>query len=414
MSDLGKSLFVHFPFADIRIRTYDRIIELPWMMKNVKIGLIPLDIGYWITSFALLSCQAVINSLVAIIAYEFLLPDNNSNSNTKTTTTRTKKMNPFLIGYGIILPIMIVGPLIICQYWQSPNLTMMLTILGAIPNILTLRVVEAMHGKLPDYCQNDRKMTCLYFSSTLLLLVRDGKPVPFTWTIFWQKVKHFISTFLQTSLLLSLLLANNYQVFPSHPTNIFYWGNIGNNYLLASLTSTVLDGGASGLGILTSCMTGHTLDSFSESPLTLSTSPSDFWGQRWDRPVQSALRRGCYAPIRDAYSSGIAAFGTFLVSGFIHEYVVLMFSFRGGHSYQPRYGRQFIFFLWNGTVLILERFWKKYTKGYNIKMPRPLQTALVLMTVLPIGHMFTDEYVRASFYDDVSWAFPILVPIRKT
>jgi hypothetical protein len=390
-------IFHHFPFADIQVRSVSLIFQLPW--TDVRLGLIPLDLGFWITTFFLLSCQAVINSLVAVITFEFLLP--------------TCKNN-FLVGYGIVVPALLLAPLWIGQYWQPPNITLMLTLMGAIPNILTLRVMEAMHGKLPAYCCNDRKMLCLYFSSTLLLLFRDGTPVPFTRKIFLQKLGHFLNVFVQTSLILSLLLANDYRVFPTHPFNIFYWGNLGNAFLLASLTSLLLDGGASGLGILTSCLTGHTLDSFCESPLTLSTSPSDFWGRRWDRPVQSTLRRGCYAPLRDSYSSAVAAFGTFVVSGFIHEYVLLTYSFRGGHSYQPRYGNQFIFFLWNGVVLMLERQWKGWTKDYRIKLPRPLQTALVLMTVLPIGNLFTDEYIRASFYDDASWGFPILVPVGRT
>jgi Membrane bound O-acyl transferase family len=390
-------MFHHFPFSDIQVRSIRHIVTLPF--TNVQLGILPLDLGFWITSFVLLCGQAVINTLVAVITYECLLP--------------TRK-NHFLVGYGLVVPALLLVPLGIYRYWQPPNIAIMLTLMGAVPNILTLRVLEAMHGKLPEYCHNNRKMLCLYFSSTLLLVFRDGKPVPFTRTMFLQKLGHFVSVFLQTSLLLSLLLANDYQVFPSHSSNLLYWGNLGNALLLASLTSLVLDGGASGLGLLTSCVTGYALDSFCESPLTQSTSPSDFWGRRWDRPVQSALRRGCYAPLRDSYSSAVAAFGTFVISGFIHEYVLLTFSYRGQHSYQPRYGLQFIFFLWNGVVLILERYWKEWTGGYKLPLPQPLQTALVLMTVLPIGHLFTDEYVRASFYDDTSWGFPILVPLGYT
>ena len=420
-----QSVFQHFPFEGIQVRLATAhltpLFELPFSTTNdhndhVQIGLIPLDLGFWIITFLLLCCQSAVNTVVALITYEYLLP----------TTTRHKQ-NHFLIGYGIVVPTLILGPLVICQYWQPPNIALMLTLLGAIPVVLTLRVIEAMHGKLPDYCQQDRKMLCLYFSSTLLLLVHDGIPVPFTRKIFLQKIGHFISVFVQTSLILSLLQATDYQVFPTHHSswNLLHWGNLGNTFLLASLTSLVLDGGATGLGILTSCVTGYTLDTFSESPLTKSTSPSDFWGHRWDRPVQSALKRGCYAPLRDIFSTNVAAGATFVVSGVLHEYVLLIYTCRGGqHSYQPRFGRQFLFFVWNGTVMMLERYWKKWTQGSSFFdsnksgsssmwrwVSRPLQTALVLMTVLPIGHWFTDEYIRASFYNDVSWGFPILVPL---
>jgi hypothetical protein len=243
--------------------------------------------------------------------------------------------------------------------------------------------------------------------------------------IFLHKLRQFVSVFIQTSLLFSVLLATDYQFFPQSNDNLLscYASHLGNAFLLASVTSLVLDGGASGLGLLTSCVTGYTLEQFSDSPLTQSTSPSDFWGRRWDRPVQSALRRGCYEPLCDHYGTAMAAFGTFVVSGFIHEYILLAMAFRGGHhtAYRPRYGLQFAFFLWNGVVLMMERWFRKQVKttpsdGWLSRiqavlssLPRPIQTALVLMTVLPIGHWFTDEYIRASFYDDASWGFPILV-----
>ena len=304
-----------------------------------------------------------------------------------------------------------------------------------------------MHGKLPDYCHSNNnnnkaktakathsslKMIVLYFSSTLLLQVdeRTNCPVPFKKSIFLQKLRQFVSVFIQTSLLFSVLLANDYQIYPQHDhvDNLFLYcaSHLGNAFLLASLTSLVLDGGASGLGLLTSCVTGYTLEHFSDSPLTKSTSPSDFWGRRWDRPVQSALRRGCYQPLCDYFGSAMAAFGTFVVSGFIHEYVLLAMSFRGQHTYRPRYGMQFAFFLWNGIVLMLERTYRRLRKTRKdgrlsrihgqvssmlASFPQPVQTALVLMTVLPIGHWFTDEYIGASFYDDASWGFPILVVV---
>jgi hypothetical protein len=369
-----------------------------------QLGIIPLELGFWITAFVLLCGQALLNTVVALVTYDYLLPT---------------RPNHFLLGYGIVVPTLLAFPLALFRYWRCPNISLMICLAGALPNILTLRVVQAMHGKLPTYCQNNRKMLCLYFASTLLLSFENGKPVLFTRRLLWQKFGHFVSVFVQTSLLLSLLLSTTitstkYQVFPSSPTNnIFYWGNLGNAFLLASLTSLVLDGGCSGLGILTSCLTGYSLEQFSDAPLTQSTSPSDFWGRRWDRPVQSALRGGCYEPLRDSCSSAVAAFGTFVVSGCIHEYVLWTMSYRGGehHVYQPRYGRQFVFFLWNGLVLLLERYWRQWTQSYAKtlqQIPRPLQTTFVLMTVLPIAHFFTDEYVLASFYDDASWGFPIL------
>lgn len=368
-------LFHHFPYANIHDRVPTYFVSLPYVGT---VGVIPLDLGFWITTFTLLCCQALLNMAVALVVYAFLIPN---------------RPNRWLIGYGIVIPALLVAPIWIYAQWQVPNIAIMLCLCGAIPNIITLRVMEAMHGTMPDYVTS-RKMLVLYYSSTLQLLFENGQPVPLTSQRFWIKLRHFLSVFLQTSLLFSILLATDYHPFSNH---------LANAYAMASITSLVLDGGCSGLGLLTSLLTGYTLENFSESPLTQSTSPSDFWGQRWDRPVQSALRRGCYQPMRKRFSSYVAAFGTFVVSGFIHEYMLYTMTFRSQHIYQPQYGNQFVFFLWNGIVLLLERWFPQ------VKFPRPIQTALVVMTVLPIAHLFTDEYVRSSFYDDASWGFPILV-----
>ena len=173
------------------------------------------------------------------------------------------------------------------------------------------------------------------------------------------------------------------------------------------------------MGLIMSLCTGYTMEKFADAPLTQSTSPSDFWGNRWDRPVESALRRGCFRPLRGAgYSRNTAAFVTFIVSGMIHEYVLWLMAFRQGppnnplrEPYVPSWGNQFMFFLWNGVILLLERRWTGHPLLQFIQdhLPKPVRTALVLLTVLPIAQLFTDEYIRSCFFGDAAWGFPLFV-----
>lgn len=160
------------------------------------------------------------------------------------------------------------------------------------------------------------------------------------------------------------------------------------------------------------------MEQFQDSPLTQSSSPSDFWGNRWDRPIQSALRRGCFKPLRKAgYSRAIAALLTFVVSGFMHEYILYSFTIRkrvGNNNiplYEPAFGTQFIFFSWNAIILLVERALEGHAilQWMQQHLPKPIRTALVLLTVLPIAHLFTDEYIRSNFYNDAAWGFPIIV-----
>ena len=129
----------------------------------------------------------------------------------------------------------------------------MLCLCGAVGNLLTLRVVEATHQMLPGYASKSLGMLVLYFSATLQIKFdpKTQQPVPLTPQIVWTKLCDFVSVFCQTSVLYSILLPYNYEVFPKRPFslssvssifNLYYWGNLANAFLMASLTSLVLDG----------------------------------------------------------------------------------------------------------------------------------------------------------------------------
>lgn len=333
-----------------------------------------------------------------------------------------------IVGYGIIVPILLFGPFYLLSTFEFKNVMFILCLVGAVPNLLLLRVIEALHQLTPSFAKDDVGMLMLYFSASLRIKF-DSKtktPVPFTFKLFISKLTHFVSAFLQASLLYSVLIAHNYVVAPERPIHgildLYYWGNILNAFLMASLTSVVLDGGASGLGLLTSLCTGVTLEPFSDYPMTQSSSPSDFWANRWDRPAASALRRGAFQPLRQAgYSRNAAAVLTFVVSGLIHEYVLLLMAARQGipnnpsqETYQPAHGRQFFFFVWNAIVLMAERSLEGHPiiSWMQSNVPKSVRTALVLLTVLPVSHLFTDEYIRSCFFSDAAFGFPIITYSR--
>jgi len=168
---------------------------------------------------------------------------------------------------------------------------------------------------------------------------------------------------------------------------------------------------------LTSICSGVALQSFSDSPISQSSSPSDFWGNRWDRPVASGLKRGAFVPLRKiGCNRHVAAALTFMISGLIHEYVLLFMAQRHGPpynnpqqvKYEPTFGKHSLFFVWNGIVLLLERALEghPFIKWMGLNLPKQVRTALVLLTVLPIAHLFTDEYVKSCFFSDTAFAFP--------
>ena len=123
------------------------------------------------------------------------------------------------------------------------------------------------------------------------------------------------------------------------------------------------------------------------------------------------MQGGVYKPLRKHFSIATATFGTFLASGILHEYTLTIASVgtqKEGYVYTPKYGLQMLFFLWNFAVVALEIALRgnKTIHYWTTVLPRPVQTALVLITVLPISHWFTDEWVLAGFFSGVSLGFP--------
>jgi hypothetical protein len=113
---------------------------------------------------------------------------------------------------------------------------------------------------------------------------------------------------------------------------------------------------------------------------------------------------------------------TFLVSGLLHEYVCCLIESKYrlypgiASPYAPHYGRQSAFFLWNGGVVLLEYMLSPLPFFQRVKrtLPKPVITALVLLTVLPVSHWFTDEYIRSGFYSDYSMGFPLILFLKDT
>ena len=106
-----------------------------------------------------------------------------------------------------------------------------------------------------------------------------------------------------------------------------------------------------------------------------------------------------YIPLRkNGIPAGVAGLGTFAASGILHEFILaalaIIVAKREGHKpFTPSYGNHLAFFAWNGFVLAAEGLLYKHPIIQEMKrwLPPPVITAMVIMTVLPIGHWFTGK-----------------------
>lgn len=234
----------------------------------------------------------------------------------------------------------------------------------------------------------------------------------------WKAVKALA----MLSVLLGLVIHFDFEVFPRKEIktfwDLFYWRNLCNNYVMAckscsnlcdiskrawpytqfpDLTGIGLESGTRVVGTLIEVVTGNKVIELSDNPMTHSTSPSDFWGRRWNSLVHIVLKGAIYIPLRkNGFSKGIAALATFAGSGLLHEYVLTAIALKGAmpndkNAHLPKYGNHLAFFAWNGVVLMLEGLFYKHAIIQKVKttLPDVVITAMVIMTVLPIGHWFT-------------------------
>jgi hypothetical protein len=295
--------------------------------------------------------------------------------------------------------------------------------------------MEAMHGALPLFVYDDNNMKeknyslskfVMYYASSIPFNFspHTQNPQRLTRKEVWRKLVFIARTFSEASLLYSLLLPFHYQPFPSRKLqsllDLFYWGNLINNFLAVYLLGLVLEAGFAGVGLLTALASGISTMHISDRPFSAG-SPSEFWGLRWNKVVASALRRGVYRPLRSCgFARHWALLCTFVASDLVHEYVLWVMTLRGGvpnnptkAPFVPSYGLQLMFFLWNGMLILIEQYMvaeSRAIRWLRTHAPPLLKTLLLLSTVVPVAHLFTDQYIASCFYSDFALGFPIIVP----
>lgn len=132
----------------------------------------------------------------------------------------------------------------------------------------------------------------------------------------------------------------------------------------------------------------------------LATSLQDFWGRRWNLMVTGILRPTVYEPIvqmfsvlgRD-WSQVPAVFGTFVVSGLMHE---LIFFYMG--RLRPDW-KVMWFFLINGFCTTVEIAIKKTVNGRR-RFPTAISRVLTIGFVMVTGFwLFLPEFMRCNIIE---------------
>ena len=167
------------------------------------------------------------------------------------------------------------------------------------------------------------------------------------------------------------------------------------NILVAILFQLYLSAFSEGLIFATNLLSGKRTVKFSDNPMFESTSPSDFWGRRWNLIVHDCLKHGVYKPVRSLGGhASVAVAASFLASGMFHEWLLPAVFY----DYPSTHGVTLLFFMWQAMLVVSEAVVGRYFRPIGQALPRLLRTALVILLGLPLAHWFCDTYIRSSFF----------------
>lgn len=386
------------------------------LQDSLKYGLYIPSIPFWVhlVLIVLLECLLVSVPSSILIYYGII------RTIQKKVPSKPQRHNPsrtnflgYLLGWGVLLPAWVVLPPLAVSELGVTNSIMRFCLCVISPTISIFRILEAMYGFAPSHAMSSCSDYALYFTSPFLLVPHKSKC-----RIWRPAIYHYLPAFLTglfvTGMYQSLLL----QLLPygsgpeSTPSHLYSWSALWDLQLwymslsYAILLQSYLSTFAAGLSMTTVLLTGHETHVFSKAPLFRSTSPSDFWGRRWNLLIHACLKRGVYQPIRSLGGPAVlAVVSTFAASGLFHEWLLPAVM----PHYPHTHGITMAFFLWQALLIVLERIWAPRMGVLGLR--GPFRTLCVIALGLPPGHWFLDSYLRSQYFVHGQWALPMVRPL---
>ena len=401
------------------VRTH--LMEVSLFQGSSTIVFLLGPFSFWLQLVMMLIMQASASALLAIVVYYSIVVQRGSPSS-------------YLVGFGFVIPAAIWIPFWFIRYFGVMNISVMIGAC-ALTLIVPFNCMEAMCGTSPIGVEASLQRYIGYYCSIIPFERQPttGKPIKMTPEEWMVTVPKFLFNAFLLVVSMAVMVHFDFAPFsssrardafsPSSIWGLLHWGHLLNNLSVAIFTSQCLEIGGGGVGIIVSLISGCKVIELMKNPMFGSQSPSDFWGRRWNLMLHGSFKRGIFKPLAMMHCSrSIAMLATFVASGIIHEHVCTVIQMKYqlypgiAQPYEPCYGRHLAFFVWNGFVVLLEYVLSPLPvfQWMKANLPKRILSALVLFTVIPISHWFTDEYIRSGFYSDFSMGFPLILYLKAS
>lgn len=366
----------------------------------------------------------VITLPVAYIMFQLVVAKSENGSSRDDNALKESKssVTSAIIVFGVIIPSLVAAPYYLVEKLELQNVILK-GFAVVVPLTTIFHVISTFYRYSPRGVEISLTNYLVYNCMMIPPVIVDQKFIPLVG--MKEKLtglKNVVKSYFVVSLVLSFHESLEYGTVAS-PTphieaedglyfllfKIYDTRHLADNFFFAYLFQSLLHFFILSLGFTAQLLVGYKCATGMNNPLLEATSPSDFWGRRWNLVVQGLLKRGVFKPMYYHSSSKVVAVvATFLVSGIMHEWVIDVSILN--LAYTPAFGRTTGFFLWNGLFVILEYLiggWRIFGMIKRV-FPKPLITFMLVLCVLPIGHWFCDEYRNIGYFYALSSGFPLI------
>lgn len=301
--------------------------------------------------------------------------------------------------------------------------------------LYAFRTLEAMFGFVPTGAAAGRSnlksssgwsVYCAYFALPFDMAFdeKTNEPVMANRRDVWDGMVNVLGCLACSVALCSLLSHRDYAPFGEtnagefheriEPRDYLDPRHLGNCFAIAIFFQQALALSDAAIANAIQITLGYRVKRMMRNPMLEATSPSDFWGRRWNVLVHSVMKRGVYKPVRAVSSSPVlASLAVFVASGLFHEWIVhavLIYGRSSDSTTGVLLGSNAAFFLWNFVVIVSEKMLAgtKGAKSLRGMMPRALVPPLIIMTSLPMAHWFGSPYLNGDYMADYEMCLPLV------
>jgi hypothetical protein len=403
----------------------DRIPAFAFTLFNHHVDFLAPNPLFFVQIMTILTLQILAGCCLSVVMYYgIVLVSSKDDRN---------RLPGYLVGYGLIIPASLMLPFWLLETLDLRNVGYRMGLV-CLPLTVTLRCLESMYGFVGEH---ERSSLWQYVAGSAFIAKpcrdHDQRLVPLSMRTFTMDFQYHVKWLLCVALLFHVFAPYQWCPFPSSVPADQVWvsfdvGHLYNTFLQAFLINATLAMSVSGCGVLASVLSGVSFDGvITDHPMFLSTSPSDFWGRRWNNLIHIGLKQGVYKPMRwNTGNHTLASVTAFVVSGLYHELVwKILFTpttnqLAAGMMADDQNccrscychgwpGKQMIFFGWNGVLIALEYLIGDQVVHIMRPLPRWLRNHLVVMLSLPVGHLFTADLTMSGYFDSIRQALPLFV-----